>query len=233
MISRLYQPTPSQNYLLAAMSDEARQRIYPALERVVLPAKKDLYESEHKLGYVYFPTNSVVSILYSMGSGESAEIATVGNEGIIGVTVLMGSDDYTIRAQVHGEGNAYRLLSSVLKDEFSRNKQIQLVMLSYIQRLFFHVAQVALCNRYHTIEQQVCRCLLLFADRCPDRFLTLTQVQIAKLLGVRREGVTIAAGKLHQLGAISYHRGCISILDKNKLQQLGCDCYSVLKQRGA
>lgn len=222
--------TPMQNRRLAALPNAVQQRLFPHLEPVSLPLGKVLYESGGCLRYVYFPTDAIVSLLYVMKSGASAEISVVGNEGIVGIAVFMGGDSTPSRAIVQSAGNGYRLLSQRLKDEFNHDAEMRLLMLRYTQALITQMAQTAVCNRHHSVDQQLCRWLLLSLDRLPDNSLTMTQELIANMLGVRREGVTIAAGKLQQLGVIEYHRGHITVLDRAKLEQLSCECYAVVKK---
>lgn len=222
---------PMCNRLWAAMPAAVRKRLFPFLERVPLPLGKELYVAGQKLRYVYFPTNGLVSLVYTMNQGGELQIATVGAEGVIGVAALMGSEHTHMRTIVQSAGSAYRLLSSVLEEELHRDRELQLMILRYSYRLLTQVAQIALCNRYHTIEQQLCRCLLLSSEDSPQQSIKLTQEVISILLGVRREGVTLAAGKLQQLNVISYHRGHIKILDRPKLEQLACECYVALKNK--
>ncbi len=222
-------PHPRQNHLLAALPAEVRERVFPHLELVSLPLGKVLYESGDALRHVYFPTDSIVSLLYVMEDGASAEISVVGNEGLIGVALFMGGESTPSRAIVQGAGSAYRLLGQKLKDEFNRHGALLLLMLRYTQSLITQMAQTAVCNRHHHIDQQLCRWLLLSLDRLPTNRLTMTQELIANMLGVRREGVTEAAGKLQGLGAIQYSRGTITVLDRAKVEKLCCECYAVVK----
>ena len=221
---------PHQNHLLAALSDEARDRIYPHLELSTLPLGKVLYESGDSLRQVYFPTDSIVSLLYVMENGASAEISVVGNEGLVGISLFMGGESTPGRAVVQSAGTAYRLAGQRLKDEFNRHGELLMLMLRYTQALITHMSQTAVCNRHHSIDQQLCRWLLLSLDRLPSNQLTMTQELIANMLGVRREGVTDAAGKLQRLGAIGYSRGHITVLDRPKLEKLCCECYAVVKK---
>lgn len=223
-------PTPAQNHFLAALPTDVRNRLRPHLERVPLPLGKVLYESGDALRHVYFPTDSIVSMLYVMESGASAEISVVGNEGFVGVALLMGGGTTTGRAVVQSAGHAWRLPAPRLREEFERPGELQHLVLRYTQSLITQVAQTAACNRHHTIDQQLCRWLLLSLDRLPDNHLTMTQELIANMLGVRREGVTEAAGKLQRLGVIEYSRGHITVLDRPALEQLSCECYAVVKQ---
>jgi len=221
---------PQQNHLLAALSAEVLDRLYPHLELVPMPLGKVLYESGDTLRYVYFPTNAIVSLLYVMESGASAEISVVGNDGIIGIALFMGGESTPSRGVVQSAGYAYRLLGQKLKNEFNRHGELLVLMLRYTQALITQMAQTAVCNRHHSIDQQLCRWLLLSMDRLLDNQLTMTQELIANMLGVRREGVTEAAGKLQKLGVIDYHRGHITVLDRPKLEQLSCECYDVVKR---
>ena len=187
-----------QNHLLAALSPAERERIYPHLRLVPMPLGKVLYESGDVLRHVYFPTDSIVSLLYVLADGASAEISVVGNEGLIGIALFMGGETTPSRAIVQSAGHAYRLIGQHLKDEFHRNGKLQLLLLRYTQALITQMAQTAVCNRHHSVDQQLCRWLLLSLDRLSSNQLTMTQELIANMLGVRREGVTEAAGKLHQ-----------------------------------
>jgi CRP-like cAMP-binding protein len=218
-----------QNQLLAALSPAEQERLTPHLELILLSLGDVLYESGDRLRHVYFPTDSIVSLLYVMEDGASAEIAVVGNDGIIGVALFMGGETTPSRATVQSAGCAYRLIGQRLKDEFHRNGDMQLLMLRYTQALITQMAQTAVCNRHHTVDQQLCRWLLLSLDRLPSNTLTMTQELIANMLGVRREGVTEAASKLQKLGVIEYARGKITVRDRPKLEQLCCECYAVVK----
>lgn len=223
-------PVPQQNHLLAALPPDVQSRLFPRLEPVSLPLGKVLYESGDTLRHVYFPTDSIVSLLYVMESGASAEISVVGNEGLIGISLFMGGESTPSRAIVQSAGSAYRLPSQQLKEEFNRHGDLQILLLRYTQALITQMSQTAVCNRHHTIDQQLCRWLLLSLDRLPDNRLTMTQELIANMLGVRREGVTEAAGKLQRAGVIHYSRGQITVLDRPKLEQLSCECYAVVKR---
>jgi CRP-like cAMP-binding protein len=221
---------PTQNHLLAALPAEVQARLFPELEPVKLKLGKVLYESGDALHHVYFPTDSIVSLLYVMESGASAEISVVGNDGLIGVALFMGGESTPSRAVVQSAGSAYRLPGQRLKDEFNRHGEMLLLMLRYTQSLITQMAQTAVCNRHHSIDQQLCRWLLLSLDRLPGNRLTMTQELIANMLGVRREGVTEAAGKLQAQGVIEYSRGQITVLDRPGLEQLSCECYAVVKK---
>ena len=223
-------PYPQQNHLLATLPDEVLERLLPHLELVEMPLGMVLYESGDTLRHVYFPTDSIVSLLYVMESGASAEISVVGNDGVIGVALFMGGESTTSRAIVQSAGSAYRVLGKRFKEEFNRHGDMLQLMLRYSQALITQMAQTAVCNRHHSIDQQLCRWLLLSLDRLSGSQLAMTQELIANMLGVRREGVTEAAGKLHRLGVIDYSRGLITVLDRDKLEHLSCECYAVVKR---
>ena len=220
---------PKQNHLLDALLKSEFDRLSPNLEHVALPLGKVLYESGGTLDHVYFPTTSIISLLYVMENGAAAEIAVVGNEGILGISLFMGGETTSSRAVVQSAGYAYRLKAQLLKDEFNRGGPVQRLLLRYTQALITQMAQTAVCNRHHTVEQQLCRWLLLSLDRLASDELTMTQELIANMLGVRREGVTAAAGHLQTAGLIHYSRGHITILDRKKLEQRVCECYAVVK----
>jgi len=222
--------TPQQNRLLAALSTEERARLYPNLRLVPMALGKVLYESGDVQRYVYFPTDSIVSLLYVMESGASAEVSVVGHEGVIGIALFMGGETTPSRAIVQSAGHAYRLVGQRLKDEFHRNGGMQILLLRYTQALITQMAQTAVCNRHHSVDQQLCRWLLLSLDRLSSNQLVMTQDLIANMLGVRREGVTEAAGKLQKLGVIRYSRGRITVLDRPHLEKLCCECYAVVKK---
>jgi CRP-like cAMP-binding protein len=221
---------PQTNYLLAALTPAERARLEPHLKLVSMPLGEVVYESGDVLPHVYFPTDCIVSLLYVMRDGASAEIAVVGNEGMVGVALFMGGETTPSRAVVQSAGSAFRLSSRRLKDEFYRHGKTQLLLLRYTQALITQMAQTAVCNRHHPVEQQLCRWLLLSLDRVRSNELNMTQELIANMLGVRREGVTAAATKLQRLGAIRYRRGQMTILDRPKLEQLCCECYDVVKK---
>ncbi|MHC6225657.1 Crp/Fnr family transcriptional regulator [Pseudomonas sp. X10] len=223
-------PEPKQNHLLAALPAEAFERLLPDLKLTTLPLGKVLYESGDALCHVYFPTDAIVSLLYVMENGASAEISVVGNEGLIGVAVFMGGESTPSRAIVQSAGHAYRLPGQRLKDEFNRHGELLQLMLRYTQALIIQMAQTAVCNRHHSIDQQLCRWLLLSLDRLQGDELCMTQELIANMLGVRREGVTDAAGKLQRQGVIEYSRGRIKVLDRVRLEQLTCECYAVVRK---
>jgi len=221
---------PRQNHLLRALPAHEAERLIPQLEFVPMPLGEVLYESGSQLRHVYFPTTSIVSLLYVMEDGASAEIAVVGNEGMVGVALFMGGETTPSRAVVQSAGHAYRLKGQVLKDEFNRAASLQHLLLRYTQALLTQMAQTAVCNRHHSVDQQLCRWLLLSLDRLPTNKLTMTQELIANMLGVRREGVTEAAGKLQLSGLIEYSRGAITVLDRPRLEVQCCECYQVVKK---
>jgi CRP-like cAMP-binding protein len=223
-------PKPTDNYLLAALPVAVQQRIFPQLQLAEMALGKVLYESGDALRYVYFPTDCIVSLLYVLQDGASAEISVVGNEGLIGIALFMGGETTPSRAIVQSAGFAFRLAGQTLKDEFHRDGDMQLLLLRYTQSLITQMAQTAVCNRHHTLDQQLCRWLLLSLDRLPSSQLTMTQELIANMLGVRREGVTAAAGKLQKLGVIRYQRGQITVLDRPRLESQCCECYAVVKK---
>ncbi|MCC5862968.1 MAG: Crp/Fnr family transcriptional regulator [Gammaproteobacteria bacterium] len=223
-------PRPEQNQLLAALPQDVRDRIFSSLEFFPLPLGKCLYESGDELSHVYFPTDSIVSLLYVMEDGASAEISVVGNEGVVGVSLFMGGGSTPSRAVVQSGGQSYRLPARLVRQEFDRHGDLLVVMLRYTQALITQMAQTAVCNRHHTIDQQLCRWLLMSLDRLPGNTLVMTQELIANMLGVRREGVTEAAGRLQRLGVITYRRGHITVLDRPTLEKLTCECYEVVKR---
>ena len=222
-------PEPLDNRLLAALPEAERQRWWPRLERVEMPLGQVLYESGRTLSHVYFPTNAIVSLLYVMENGASAEIAVVGNEGIVGISLFMGGESTPSRAVVQSAGQGFRLEAQVMKDEFNRAGPVLHLLLRYTQALITQMAQTAVCNRHHSLDQQLCRWLLLSLDRLQGSELVMTQELIANMLGVRREGVTEGALKLQQAGLIRYARGHISVLDRQGLEKRTCECYAVVK----
>jgi CRP-like cAMP-binding protein len=222
--------TPRENHLLGALPAYAYDRLSAHLEPVQLNLGDVLYEPGIQLRYVYFPTTAIVSLLYVMENGASAEIAIVGNEGILGISLFMGGETTPSRAVVQSAGHGYRLRAQYLKDEFGRFGPFLHLLLRYTQALITQMAQTAVCNRHHSVDQQLCRWLLLSLDRLSSNELTMTQELIANMLGVRREGVTESAGKLQKLGVIHYNRGKITVLDRLKLEQLCCECYAVVKK---
>ncbi len=221
---------PEQNHLLRALSESERTRIFPNLQLVPMPLGTVLYESGDTLRHVYFPTDCIVSLLYATEDGSSAEIAVVGNEGLVGIALFMGGETTPSRAIVKSAGHAYRLIGQRLKDEFYRSGEMQLLLLRYTQALITQMSQTAVCNRHHSVDQQLCRSLLLSLDRLVINHLTMTQELIATTLGVRREGVTEAAGKLQKAGVISYSRGEITVLDRPRLEAMCCECYAVVRR---
>jgi CRP-like cAMP-binding protein len=219
-----------QNHLLAALPADDYARLLPDLELIPMPLGWAVYESGGQLGYLYFPTTSIISLLYVMESGASAEIAITGNEGLVGISLFMGGESTPSRAVVQSAGNGYRLKASVLKREFALGGELQHLALRYTQALITQMAQTAVCNRHHSLEQQLCRWLLLSLDRLPGDELLMTQELIANMLGVRREGVTEVAGRLQAEGLINYSRGHIKILDRPALETRVCECYAVVKK---
>ena len=222
--------SPKDNRLLAALPEKDYQTLLASLEPVPMKLGQALYESGGAQGYVYFPTNSIVSLLYVLENGSSAEIAVTGCEGLVGIALFMGGETTPSRAVVQSAGQGYRLKASLLKAEFERGGALQLLLLRYTQALITQMTQTAVCNRHHSVDQQLCRWLLLSLDRLPDNDLVMTQELIANMLGVRREGVTEAAGKLQADGLISYSRGRITVLDREHLEARVCECYSVVKK---
>ena len=222
-------PDPRRNRLLAALPDAEWQRWLPALEPVNMPLGHVLYESGITLSHVYFPITAIVSLLYVMENGSAAEIAVVGNEGLVGVSLFMGGESTPSRAVVQSAGHGFRLESGAIKEEFKRAPVLHL-LLRYTQALITQMAQTAACNRHHSLDQQLCRWLLLSLDRLQSNELVMTQELIANMLGVRREGVTEAALKLQEAGFIRYARGRIQVLDRPGLEQRTCECYAVVKK---
>jgi CRP-like cAMP-binding protein len=222
-------PSPEQNLILAALPPAGRERLLPHLKLIHLPLGSVLYEAGDAQRYIYFPIDSIVSLLYVLKDGASAEIAVVGNDGAIGIALFMGGETTTNRAIVQSAGSAYRLTRTWLKQEFERHGEMLHILLRYTQALITQMAQTAVCNRHHSVDQQLCRWLLLSLDRLSSNKLTMTQELIANMLGVRREGVTDAAGKLQKLGVIQYSRGKIVVLDRTRLEALCCECYQVVK----
>jgi CRP-like cAMP-binding protein len=221
---------PRQNHVLDALPPLERERLLPFLKLVPMPLGKVLYESGAALRHIYFPTDSIVSLLYIMQDGASGEIAVVGNEGAIGVSLFMGGESTPSRAIVQSAGSAYRLTGTRLKQEFTRHGELLHVLLRYTQSLITQMAQTAVCNKHHSLDQQLCRWLLLSLDRLSGNELQMTQELIANMLGVRRESVTEAAGKLQKQGAIKYVRGTITVLDRPRIEALSCECYGVVKR---
>jgi CRP-like cAMP-binding protein len=223
-------PDPTFNHLLRALPDAERERWSPYLESVEMPLGAVLYESGTALTHVYFPTTAIVSLLYTMEDGASAEIAIVGNEGVVGIALFMGGQSTTNRAVVQSGGHAYRLSAPVLMDEFNRSAPVMHLLLRYTQALITQMSQTAVCNRHHSLDQQLCRWLLLSMDRLQGNQLVMTQDLIANMLGVRREGVTVGARKLQKSGLIRYSRGRITILDRSGLEKCTCECYAVVRR---
>jgi len=220
---------PRNNQLLAALPAAEWERWLPQLESVEMPLGQVLYESGTTLSHVYFPLTAIVSLLYVMENGASAEIAVVGNEGIVGISLFMGGESTPSRAVVQSAGYGLRLNAQTMKDEFNRAGPVLHLLLRYTQALITQMAQTAVCNRHHSLDQQLCRWLLLSLDRLQGNDLVMTQELIANMLGVRREGVTEAALKLQKVGLIRYARGRISVLDRAGLEQRTCECYAVVK----
>jgi CRP-like cAMP-binding protein len=218
-----------ENRLLAALPREDYERIRPQLQPVSFSLGEVVYEFAGMLDYVFFPTNSIVSLLYTMENGTSAEMGLTGNDGVVGIALFMGGGTMPNRAVVQSAGEALRMKAKVLQDEFARGGRFQYLLLRYTQALITQISQTAVCNRLHSVEQQLCRWLLLSHDRVKSDELIMTQELIADMLGVRREGVTVAAGRLQDAGAISYVRGHITILDRQELERTVCECYRVVR----
>jgi CRP-like cAMP-binding protein len=221
--------SPEQNHILSSLPPAVRERLFPHLKPVSLSLGTVLYESGSLMPHIYFPTDAIVSLLYVLDNGASAEIAVVGNDGAVGVSLFMGGETTTSRAVVQSAGCAYRLTGSRLKREFELHGDLMYVLLRYTQSLITQMAQTAVCNRHHSVDQQLCRWLLLSLDRLYSNELVMTHELIANMLGVRREGVTDAAGKLQKLGVIRYRRGRITVLNRPQLERLCCECYGVVK----
>jgi len=221
---------PEDNFLLNSLSAAVRQRLFPHLKLVELPVGAVLYESGASMRHIYFPADSIIALLYVLQNGASAEIALVGNDGAIGISMFMGGESTTSRAVVQSAGRAYRLTGARLKREFERHGELMLLLLRYTQSLITQMAQTAVCNRHHSVDQQLCRWLLLSLDRLSANQLVMTHELIANMLGVRREGITDAAGRLQKQGVIRYSRGRITVLDRAALEELCCECYSVVKK---
>ncbi len=223
-------PSPRKNRLLAALAGDEWQRWLPLLEHVEMPLGHVLYESGKTLSHVYFPTTAIVSMLYVMENGASAEIAVVGNEGLVGISLFMGGGSTPSRAVVQSAGHGFRLKAKAMKKEFDRGGPVLHLLLRYTQALITQMSQTAVCNRHHTLDQQLCRWLLLSLDRLDGNELTMTQELIANMLGVRREGVTEGATKLQNAGLIKYSRGRINVLNRPGLEERSCECYAVVKK---
>ena len=223
-------PNPKDNHLLGALASDEWQRWQPLLEHVEMPLGDVVYESGKTLGHVYFPTTSIVSLLYVLENGASAEIAVVGNEGLVGVSLFMGGSSTPSRAVVQSAGHGFRLKAKDMKIEFDRGGPVLHLLLRYTQALITQMSQTAVCNRHHTLDQQLCRWLLMSLDRLKSSELVMTQELIANMLGVRREGVTDSATKLQNAGLIKYSRGRITVLDRPGLEERTCECYAVVKK---
>jgi len=221
---------PRQNQLLSALPEAQWGRWFPQMESVDMPLGKVLYESGSRLTHVYFPTTSIVSLLYVMEDGASAEIAVVGNEGIVGISLFMGGESTPSRAVVQSGGRGLRLNASLMMQEFNQAGPVLHLLLRYTQALITQMSQTAVCNRHHSLDQQLCRWLLLSLDRLHSDELVMTQELIANMLGVRREGVTEAAGELQRAGLIQYRRGHITVMDRAGLERRSCECYAVVKK---
>jgi CRP-like cAMP-binding protein len=221
--------SPSQNHLLAALPTAEFERLAPHLELVPMPLGEILYEPGGQLQHAYFPTTAIVSLHYVLESGASSEAAGVGNEGVVGISLFMGGGTTPSSAVVQTAGHGYRLASRLLMQEFNRTGLMQNLMLRYTQALITQITQTAVCNRHHSVEQQLCRWLLLTIDRIPSRELVMTQELVASMLGVRREGITTIAGNLQRDGIIRYRRGHIAVLDRSGLETRVCECYAVVK----
>jgi CRP-like cAMP-binding protein len=220
---------PTQNRLLAALSADEYENLSTHLQPVSFSLGEVVYEFGGQLDYVFFPTTSIISLLYTMENGSSAEMGLTGNDGVVGIALFMGGGTMPNRAVVQSAGGAFRMKAKVLQDQFAQGGKFQQLLLRYTQALITQISQTAVCNRLHSVEQQLCRWLLLSHDRLNTNELVMTQELIADMLGVRREGVTVAAGRLQDDGAISYVRGRIQILDRDKLEATVCECYRVVK----
>ncbi|HVQ37639.1 MAG TPA: Crp/Fnr family transcriptional regulator [Pyrinomonadaceae bacterium] len=217
------------NHLLAGVGDDEMARLLPSLQRVSLPLGRVIYESDERLDYIYFPTTAIISLLYIMENGSTAEIGVVGNDGLIGIAIFMGGDTTPNRAVVQSAGEAFKMKSQLMKDEFTRGGRFHNLCLRYTQALITQISQTAVCNRLHSVDQQLCRWLLLSHDRLPSDRLIMTHDLIANMLGVRREGITHAAKRLQKAGYISYVRGDMTILDRRGLEADVCECYRVVR----
>ena len=227
MVATLIEPV--ENRLLAALPADQYERLRPSLQPVEFTLGEVVYEFAGQLDYVFFPTNSIVSLLYTMENGTSAEMGLTGNDGVVGIALLMGGGTMPNRAVVQSAGGALRMKAKILQDEFALGGKFQQLLLRYTQALITQISQTAVCNRLHSVEQQLCRWLLLSHDRLKTDELVMTQELIADMLGVRREGVTVAAGRLQDAGAISYVRGHIQILNRQTLEATVCECYGVVR----
>ena len=220
----------SHNQLIAALPETELARWLPYLEPADMPLGAVIYESGCEMTHMYFPTTSIVSLLYVLKSGASAEIAVIGHDGVIGMPLIMGGRSTLSRALVQSAGEGFRLAANLMLQEFERSGLVMRLLLRYTQSLITQMAQTAACNRHHSLDQQMCRWLLLSLDRLDSNELVMTQELIANMLGVRREGVTEAAGRLHKAGIIDYHRGCIIVLDRDRLEKRTCECYAVVRK---
>ena len=223
-------PDPRQNWLLAALGDVEWQRISPHLQPLTLPLGKVLYDPGSKPSHVYFPTTAIVSLLYVMENGASAEIAVVGNEGLVGISLFMGGQSTSSQAVVQAAGDGFRLPATVLMQEFNRGGPVLHLLLRYTQALITQMAQTSVCNRHHALDQQLCRWLLLTLDRLRSSELVMTQELLSTILGVRRASISDAAGALQRDGLIRYERGRITVLDRPALERRSCECYAVVKK---
>jgi len=219
-----------QNHILKSLPAEARERVYPHLKLIPLAPGAVLYESGHRMRHIYFPADTMISLIHVLEDGACAEIAVVGNEGVVGVSLFMGGETTTTRAVVQNAGFAYRLSGARLKREFDRHGELLRLLLRYTQSLITQMSQTAVCNRHHSVDQQLCRWLLLSIDRLETEELVMTHELIANMLGVRREGVTDAAGRLQRQGVIRYKRGRIRVLNRTALEKRCCECYRVVKK---
>lgn len=222
-------PLKDRNFLFHSIPPAEWEKLIPHIEAIDLPLGKVLYEPGSKMSHVYFPSSAIVSLLYALENGSSAEIAVVGNEGVVGISIFMGGESTSSRAVVQSAGKGYRIKSTIILEEFNRSGALMHLLLRYTQALITQMSQTAVCNRHHTLDQQFCRWLLLSLDRLTTNELVMTQELIANMLGVRREGVTEAALKVQKAGLIKYTRGHITILDRLGLEQRTCECYSVVK----
>ncbi len=223
-------PLPDKNCLLAALSPEVQDRLYEHLELLSLTLRDVVYEADEEMRYVYFPVDAIISVQYELRNGDATAIMVVGNEGLLGLNLCLAGESTPTRSLVQSAGYAYRLPKRVVREEFDRHEELLVLMLRYTQALITQVAQTAVCNRQHSIDEQLCRWLLLSLDRLPDNRLTMTQEFISNMLGVRREGVTQAAAKLKALGVVTYSRGLITVVDRPMLERLSCECYEAVKK---
>lgn len=218
-------PQPQQNHLLAMLPADARQRLFPQLQLVYLPAGRVLFDPGREMRFAYFPIDSVVAVVGLLEGGSSAEVVLVGNEGVVGLACFMGGESTPLRVVVKFGGHAFRVAKSLIHVEFERHSEALLVLLAYVQSIVNRLGRAAMCNRLHSVEQRLCRWLLECLDRVPGARLQITHGEIAEMLGVRRESISAAAGDLRALGAIEYHRGAVTVLDRRTLESLVCECY--------